>query len=245
MQELINNVGNENLIFVESLKDLEKINAKLNKVKNKLNLNEIKRQNASLQYLEKYKIFLNSFLDLVEDGKIKVRIMFSENSDLVQTQENKKDRYSKFYYLFIKHSFGLSCLRKEKTNLRLYFDRLPNNIGANAEFKQHIWGLQFTKHLKDKIKIKKENIADIDSKEHPIIQAVDLITGIMEFYINDLDVNNMGNRSIAKLELYKLIYERINKIDKDYFIATNYFEYLDQKIAWHKKYLHCQFKLKK
>ena len=26
MQELINNVGNENLIFVESLKDLEKIN---------------------------------------------------------------------------------------------------------------------------------------------------------------------------------------------------------------------------
>ena len=226
--------------------DLEAINKKLDEIKNSLNLNEIKRQNVSLQYLDKYKVFLNTFLDYVEQGKIKIRIVFSETQDLTQTQENKKYRYSKFYYIFIKHAFGLSKLPKTKTNLRLYFDQLPVNIGDNQEFKKHIWNLQYTKPLKDKIRISKDNIVDIDSKKHPIIQGVDLITGIMDFYANDFDNSKpLGNRGTAKIELYKLIIDRINKINPNYFLNVDYFEYLDNKVAWKSKYLHCQFKLKK
>ncbi len=223
----------------------EKIHTDLKNLIDSLNLNEIKRQNVSLNYLEKYKIVLNAFFDFVKNGDIKVRVIFSQTDKLDQTKENKRYRYSKFYYKFIKNAFGLSNLPETFNILRLYFDQLPTNKPDTLEFKEHIKNLQYTKYLRRKIKITSDNIVDVDSKDHPIIQCVDLITGIIEYYANWFDSSKvLSNRGKAKIELYKLIHQRVEEINPEYFQHLEMFEYLNPKIAWERKYLQCEFKLK-
>jgi len=226
-------------------KKFENINRQLKNLIKELNLNEIKRQKVSINYLEKYKQMLNKFFDFVKAGDIKVRIIFSQTNKLDQTKEFKRFRYSKFYYMFIKYAFGLSYLPETGNILRLYFDQLPTNKPDSLEFKEHIKNLQYTKPLRKKIKITSDNIVDVDSKEHPIIQCVDLITGVIEYYANWFEPGQtLSNRGKAKIELYELIHQRVEEINPSYFEHLETFEYLNAKTAWKKKYLQCEFKLK-
>lgn len=228
-----------------NFKKFEFVNENLKSLIKELNLNEVKRQNVSLNYVEKYKIVLNRFFDFVKSGDIKVRVIFSNTEKLEQTKENKRYRYSKFYYKFIKHAFGLSYLPETSNILRLYFDQLPTNKADTLEFKQHIKNLQYTKHLRKKIKITSDNIVDVNSKEHPIIQCVDLITGIIEYYANYVDNSiKLSNRGKAKIELYNLIHKRVEEINPHYFEHIETFDYLIPKNAWKKEYLQCEFKLR-
>jgi len=98
--------------------------------KQRLGLQEVKWNKVSAAYLEKYIAMTNLFFDLIESGKIKVRIMFTQNalSAVGLTREQKEESYFRLYYQFLKHAFGLiySNSSSKPVYLRIYMDQLPD-----------------------------------------------------------------------------------------------------------------------
>lgn len=66
--------------------------------------------------------------------------------------------------------------------------------------------------------IKEDQIAEIDSHEHVLLQCLDVVLGAMQFRLNDKhlekpdDQRCRGKRTIAKENLYKMINKRIQDL---------------------------------
>ena len=92
-----------------------------------MGLREIKWTKVSAAYLDKYMAMIKLFFDLIEEGKIKVRIMFTQNArqPVGLTREQIEESYFLLYYQFLKHGFGLiySNDTKNPIYLRLYLDQ--------------------------------------------------------------------------------------------------------------------------
>src|SRR5699024_8376273 len=213
--------------------DLMKVKEILEKKKETVEItSEIKWQRVSKQYLDRYIVLMDTLFDLLEQDLVKIRIMFTHNykETIGLTMEQRKKEFLLLYYQFMKHAFGLTYSNEtgETINLRLYFDELPvNNKDAN-EFKEYIYNLQNTDDFREvKIKIKKENITEIDSKQHVLLQYMDIVLGAMYFRLNKLHKvvpegkNRRGNRTIAKERLYKHINKRIRKIYPNFNIGIS------------------------
>ncbi len=60
----------------------------------------------------------------------------------------------------------------------------------------------------------KENIADVNSKDHVILQAIDVVLGAIQFRLNDKHTiipegkKRRGKRTLAKDRVYKHIQSR-------------------------------------
>lgn len=201
---------------------LQNISDILNKKKMELNLGaEIKWSKVSDNYLDKYIEMINLFFDFIKSNKIKIRIMFRQNAYIFNRlpKEKYEIEYQLLYYQFIKHSFGLDyAIENEKDSiyLKLYFDQLPDTKEKNNEFKEHI--LHLNNIFDERIHIKKEDIVEINSKDHVIQQCMDIILGSINFKLNNLDkakiegTNKRGKRTIAKEKLYKVILHNIREI---------------------------------
>jgi len=207
-------------------KDFEHTVKILNDKKIELNLfNEIKWNKVTENYLEKYKEIITRYFELTKQGKIKIRIMFSQNAEVPTnlTAENVDNGFQLLYYQFVKHAFGLiyHCENPtEKTFLRLFFDKLPLNSLKNEAFKNHIYALQGQQKFRNaKIKIRYEDIAEVVSHNHVILQCMDIILGAIAFRLNDLHREKpkgervRGKKTIAKEKLYKHILSQIKKLD--------------------------------
>lgn len=147
--------------------------------------------------------------------------MFRQNAYIFNRlpKEKYEIEYQLLYYQFIKHSFGLDyAIENEKDSiyLKLYFDQLPDTKEKNNEFKEHI--LHLNNIFDERIHIKKEDIVEINSKDHVIQQCMDIILGSINFKLNNLDkvkiegTNKRGKRTIAKEKLYKVILHNIREI---------------------------------
>jgi len=192
------------------------------KIKKKLKIGaEIKWSKVSKSYLEKYKKFTNKILDLVAENKIKFRIMFMQNATVPVglSADDKELEYYKLYYQFIKHAFGFQYIdSNEQIRLRIYLDKLPEMKERNKRFKSYISSLEKNPDFRRAgIKIPEDQIAEIDSKKHILLQSVDVILGAMAFRLNDKHKrkkpgsNRRGNRTIAKEKLYKFIRSKISE----------------------------------
>ncbi|QQK81701.1 DUF3800 domain-containing protein [Salicibibacter cibi] len=204
---------------------LEEVNERLGFFKIQKDINtEMKWTRVSASFLEIYKAFIDIFFDLIFESKIKMRVMFQQNefSDKIITKlpsEKLDDSYFKLYYQFIKLAFGLIHAGiGEKVYIRAFFDQFPDKIEKVRSFKDYIYKLQFSDEFKRAmLAIRYEDIVEADSKEHLILQCVDIITGAMNFKLNRLNLikdestNRRGNRTIAKEKLYKHIYSRISE----------------------------------
>ncbi len=179
-------------------------------------LKELKWQRVSPMWLDGYKVFVTAFFDEVRAGNVKVRIMFCDNKhkNPQPTRDEKRDAYFKLYYQFIKHAFGLAHVpfQENGTRLRLFFDQFPDTRLQAEFFKSFIARLPSNPQLKStKLKISPDHITEIDSKEHVLLQAIDLITGAMAFRLNDkhrakpAGARIRGKRTIAKESLYRHI----------------------------------------
>jgi hypothetical protein len=204
-----------------SSKHIEEINEALNNEKQKLHLfQEIKWSKITENYKNKYIDIINLFFNFVAQGKIKVRIMFTDNTRKPRnlTPEQKENEYYLLYYQFIKHIFGLTRVDfEDEILLRIYFDNLPHTKEKASEFKGFIYGLK--RHfLSSNIILKRENIAEIDSKQHNILQCLDIVLGSMAFRLNkqhkyiEPGKRRRGKRTVAKEEVYKVINRRIQEI---------------------------------
>lgn len=213
---------------------------------------EIKWSKVSKSYLEKYKTFAEKILNLIADNKIKYRIMFMQNATVPVglSAEDKELEYYKLYYQFIKHAFGLKYIDSdEQVRLRIYLDKLPEMKERNKRFKSHISSLEKSPDFRRAgIKIPEDQIAEIDSKKHILLQSVDLILGAMAFRLNDKHKrkkpgsNRRGNRTIAKEKLYKFIRSKIsNEIYKNINIGITTGIKGDVTNRWKHPYRHWKF----
>ncbi len=234
---------------------LEKINDILNKKKEELHLfGEIKWSKVTATYLDKYTEIINLYFDFIKRNDIKIRIMFRQNAYVFEqlSKEKYENQFQLLYYQFIKNSFGLDYCNefpnKNIVQLKLYFDQLPDTIEKNNEFKEHI--LYLNNLFDSNIFIKKEDIVEVNSKSHVILQCMDIILGAMNFRLNDLHkvkvkgTNKRGKTTIAKEKLYKTILSHIKEIHPYFNIGISTTLNGDYRNLWYDPYRHWRFQTK-
>lgn len=230
--------------------DFISITKELNDKKLELNFHgEIKWSKVTSNYLEKYKEIISLFFKYIEKDQVKIRIMFRQNAEVpVLKEDDKKRGYEKLYYQFIKHAFGLQYSENKKdTYLRLYFDILPINNFNKEVFINNIYALQSLPPFKNaSIKIRRDDITEVHSHDHVILQCMDIILGAMSFRLNDQHKVKpegsriRGKKTIAKEELYKHINSHIRKIYPGFNVGITTSKIPSIKI-WEYSYRHWKF----
>lgn len=197
----------------------QRITDRLNETKSRLNLyQEVKWEKVTAQYLGKYQELMRVFFEEVAAGHVRIRIMFRQNAHLPTglSREQLDLEYFLLYYQFVKHAFGLEYV-PDNIRLRLYFDQFPDTAERREQFKGFLLGLTKSTKWKD-IDVRKEDITEVDSRNHVILQCLDVVLGSMSFRLNDKQKEippgkkRRGKRTIAKEKLYNEIRSEIWKI---------------------------------
>jgi len=235
--------------------DLSFVLAKLSKIREELGvIEEIKWGKVDAVKLPAFISLVDVLFELINGGKIKIRIMFRQSSDVPKglSSEQRENEYFILYYQFIKHVFGLKY-SNESDNivyLRLHFDEMPDTISKVQKFKNHIKGLERSKDFQNaKMKIRKDDIVEVDSKKHLPLQFLDVILGSMQFRLNNLHraipigQKRRGKRTIAKEKLYKYILSKIREIKPRFNIGISTGRVAPQD-QWNGEYRHWKFKPK-
>lgn len=235
--------------------ELEKLSTQLNNKKNQLGLfSEVKWTKVTEQYLDKYIKLIDFFFKYVNSNKIKIRIMFRQNANVPQnlSREHEEKEYFLLYYQFIKHAFGIDYCNPNENDqviLKMYFDKLPDTRKKNREFKGYIYSLNDFFCINN-VHIYNEDIAEVDSKNHVILQCMDIILGAINFKLNDMDKEKMpnsnrrGKRTKAKEKLYKNILKNIKENHKNFNIGVSTSTRGDYTNNWKDSYRHWCFKSK-
>lgn len=204
--------------------DYDMIREALDSKKHELNLlGEIKWTKVSLNYLNKYKEMMELYFHFIKQGKLKIRIMFQATNQLMRTHSDAM-QYHLLYYQFIKHAFGLAYKDEyvdEDVNLRLFFDEIPDTREQNDDFKAHLYYIQELQQFKKaRIKIRHDDISEIDSHKHVVQQCMDIILGAMAFRMNNMHLVTSeggmapGRKTLAKERLFNHILDLIRDVDE-------------------------------
>lgn len=242
--------------LVESV-HLAEVIQRLATCKQTLNLmGEVKWQKITEPYAQKYMALATEIFDLVREGKLKLRIMFTQNyfSAHRLTTEQRENGFFLLYYQFIKHAFGLKFAGQptlRPAGIRVYFDKLPDTAEKCLSFKGFVSGLNQNREWRRAgVFIRQDQLAEIDSKEHDILQALDLVIGSMQFRLNDKHKDKpdgssrRGKRTIAKERVYKHILAEIRATysGKAFNIGTNTGRPDGMQHLWTDPYRHWLFK---
>lgn len=215
---------------------------------------EIKWTKVTANYLDYYIQMVDLFFDLIKDGKVKMRVMFRKNEDTPHRRDvcEKDDKYFKLYYQFIKHSFGLMAIPEDEGEvfLRVYFDQLPDTKIKCEKFKDFIRNLPSTNDFQKvhgRLYIRKEDVAEVRSHNHVLLQCVDIVLGAMYFRLNELHCEkpegsrSRGKRTIAKEKLYKHINKRICELLPNFNIGISTGQRDYDNPDWELPYSHWRF----
>jgi len=235
--------------------DYDSIRNALNGKKTELNLQgEIKWVKVTENYLDKYKMMMALFFSFIKENRLKVRIMFRETSQTPSNlnPEQIHNRYSLLYYQFVKNAFGLvyhDVPEKKPVYLRLYFDEIPYPLDQRNAFKTHILSLQHNSRFrKARLKIRVEDVVEINSSKHSIQQCMDVILGAMSFMLNRKNevipegATERGHRTIAKERLFFHILQLIQESDGiEFFDISQTTPIAVPKDFWTMPYRHWKF----
>ncbi len=234
--------------------DLLRVQALLSDKAQELNLfRELKWSKVTSQYLPRYMELMELFFDLVAEDAIKVRIMFTHNFHRAVglTAEHRENRYHILYYHFIKHAFGLPYSNPSelgRIGLRIFFDQLPGTKEQNAVLKGYIAALRESAPFRRAgIWIETENVVEIRSHEHILLQCLDIVTGGMQFRLNDKHLEKpdgarqRGKRTIAKEKLYKMMNRRMRELHPHFNVGITTGLRGDFGNLWQDKYRHWCF----
>jgi hypothetical protein len=231
----------------------QKITARLEHKKRSLGFGkEIKWQRVSDQYLEKYKSLMEAFFSEISANRLKVRIMFRQNTHVRKRNSDKDDdlEYFKLYYQFIKHGFGLSYIDHQhpEVHLRLYFDQFPDTSERAVQFKGFLMGLQEVATFKNaKLKIRDGDITEVMSHDHILLQCLDVVLGAMSFRLNNRHKEKppgqyrRGKRTVAKEQLYKYILSEIRNLYPGFNTGISTGKAKGMESLWLDRYRHWQF----
>lgn len=179
----------------------------------------MKWERITAPYVEKYIKFVNLIFDIAARGDMKIRIMFTQNRNRPVLEEYQiGNDYFMLYYQFIKHAFGLQYAVPEggTASAAVLLDDVPHNAEKLHQFKKYLSGLSdFPKWTRAGLSIAYEDITDVNSKKHNILQALDVVLGGMQSRLNDKHTKpqppakRRGKRTKAKAEVYSAIKDRI------------------------------------
>lgn len=115
-------------------------------------------------------------------------------------------------------------------------------------FRNFIYNLQFNEIFRYcQMDLKMENITEVVSHNHVLLQCMDIILGAIQFKLNDMHkikdpgTNKRGKKTKAKEKVYKCIYKNISEIRPRFNIGVS--TSLDNNIAnrWNMVYSHWLF----
>lgn len=229
------------------------VEARLNACCAALRLNdEVKWQKISTAYADKYIALMDELFDLVAEGDVKLRIMFTQNYFAPRrlSPEQGEDGFFILYYQFIKHAFGLryAGIAGQRTAVRLMFDELPDTLEKRARFKAYLAALDRSPEFRRSgIDLDAGDIAEIDSKRHILLQCVDVVLGAIQFRLNDKHKEKpegsrkRGKRTIAKERVYRHILARIQLLYPRFNIGRPTSLRDDMANLWRDPYRHWLF----
>ena len=223
--------------------EYQKFSDLINFQKSKFSLHELKRTKITEHNFKYYIQILELFFMFVKNNKIKVRIMYSPNEELLTHQNYDQNTFMKFYYTFIINAFSIFYANKG-INLRLIFDELSETKQKCTIFKKSLINKikNNNKPLNNKVYISKNQIEEVDSKKHPILQCIDVITGCIDFLLNDND--NTSKRAQAKYKVASFIIGQIEEIKGSFDLLKTTMPIFSHK-GWLDKYKHFVYKHKK
>lgn len=231
---------------------IDEVRATLAAKKAELRLNgEVKWNKATLNYESKYIELINCFFDMIAADKIKMRVMFTHNTVQARnlTRQNLVEKYFILYYEFIKHAFGLrhSPPIHGGVDIRIYPDRLPDTAEQVERFKSFLVALSEFAHFRRLgIRIRKDNVAEVESHDHDVLQCLDIVLGSIHFRLNDKHKEKpegarlRGKRTRAKERIYKHINSRIRAIYPHFNIGIST-GHQDRTDRWTHPYRHWLF----
>lgn len=239
---------------VVSSNDRESIEKCLSEKKEELNLfKELKWVRITENYAEKYIDFIRFYFSFIESGRLKVRIMFTQNfhKPMNLNEMQLEDRYFILYYQLIKHAFGFRYSNPnsiDKVIVSILLDDLPDTQKKIDLFKEHISKLPMTSTFFGKnIYFPYDQIAGVDSKQHSILQGLDIILGAMQFRLNDFHKQKeegkrrRGKRTIAKERVYKEINRLVRNLHPNFNIGVSTGRPNGEADTWRQPYRHWLF----
>lgn len=214
--------------------DRQAIEAELAAVKHEASLNGEAKWTKISEYNENaYIKFVDTIFDFVESGQLKLRVMFTQNINRPQNLADYQigNEYFLLYYQFIKHAFGLRYCNPERArsvSLSVFLDDVPDTKEKLESFKEYLSSLSaYPIFSRARITVAKEEIVDVDSSKHLILQAVDVVLGAIQFRLNDLHkakpegAKRRGKRTRAKERVYKHILARVRAIYPNFNIGVS------------------------
>lgn len=213
---------------------------------------EVKWQKISEAYADRYISFAEEVFALIREGKLKMRVMFTQNYFAPAERTRRDAAFFVLYYQFVKHAFGLRYAGNDDcdTGIRMHFDILPDTHEKSTEFKQFVFRLNQNQHFeRARIRFREDQIAEVDSKHHVIMQGLDVVLGAMQFRLNDKHKEKpegqriRGKRTRAKERVYKEIYGLIRTLYPGYQFNIGISTGMDGNPAalWHDPYRHWLF----
>jgi hypothetical protein len=202
----------------------ERVTRRFEELKSELHLNgEVKWSKVTEAYLGKYQALTEALFDELRDGHLKIRIMFRQNIHVATglSDEQIDGAYFRLYYQFIKHAFGFQHRDASGGDvfLRLYFDSFPATRESVQQFKGFIHALgRSPEFQKGGIYLREDDITEVRSHDHVLLQMLDIVLGAMNFRLNNLHkakpqgARIRARRTIAKEKLYKSILAGIHSV---------------------------------
>jgi hypothetical protein len=222
--------------------------AKSAKLQGELKWTKISEYNEA-EYIQ----FIDRFFDLVQDGFIKMRVMFTQNINRIDHVDDydPDEKYFKLYYQFVKHAFGLRFCNpgsKQAISASVFIDNAPDTKAKLENFKSHLSSLsEFPIFKKARVRIEMDAIMEIQSHEHILLQAVDIVLGSIQFRLNErhLDIpagmTRRGKRTRAKERVYRHIHRRICLIYPRFNIGVSTGQAEGNHVRWRHQYRHWCF----
>lgn len=199
---------------------LERINDRLNRETESAGITgEMKWQKVTASRVEPYTQVVQTFFDEIIADTLKMRVMFTQNAfePTALTQEHRDNAYFILYYQFLKHAFRFAEIRPSvPMRIRLHLDQLPDTNAKTEKFKDHLVRAFSMSNLGGpNLMLRPEDIAEVDSRHHIILQVMDVVLGAMAFRLDEKHKEKpegsqtRGKRTVAKEKLYKIIRKRI------------------------------------
>lgn len=239
-------------VLVESY-DLQMVEEALEARKSFLGMrDEVKWSKVTEQYLDRYVALMEEFFDLVAGGRVKIRVMFRQNTNRPEglRPEHRHNTYHLLYDQFLKHAFGLrySGDGRHPVRVRLYFDRLQGTSKQIEQFKEFLLRLRYQEEFQRAgIILDRDHIAEVRSHDHIILQCLDVVVGAMQFRLNNKHLDKppgarmRGKKTRAKEKLYKYILKRIQEICPGFDIGVSTGRGGDAASLWLAPYRHWSF----
>lgn len=231
---------------------LHEVVSTLQAAKDRLNLGaEVKWQRITENYAGKYIELMNETFALMRDGKLKMRVMFTQNYFGAKqlTPAQRENGFFLLYYQFVKHAFGFRYCGGDlgAAKARIYFDKLPDTDEKCLAFKGYVSGLNGSREFRGAgLSIAEDQIAEVDSKEHVLLQCLDVVLGAMQFRLNEKHKEKpegariRGKRTRAKEAVYRHINGLIRDIYPNFNIGISTGG--EPEMRWHHPYRHWLFK---